>query len=168
MTEDTFRIVITIGVGLACLFVIVQAGIVFAIYRTARQLQEKVVGLVAKADPILDTTRRMVDDTRPKVNEITDRALEITTMAKSQVARLDEMITETSERARLQIDRIDNVIIDTVDKVSETTSVVQHTILRPVREVNGVVSGLRAALSTLARGNRASVNHATQDEEMFI
>ena len=35
-------------------------------------------------------------------------------------------------------------------------------------EVNGVVSGLRAAFSTLARGNRASVDHATQDEEMFI
>ena len=56
----------------------------------------------------------------------------------------------------------------TVERVQETTAAVQHTILKPVREVNGVVSGVRAAISVLARGNRASVDHATQDEEMFI
>ena len=60
------------------------------------------------------------------------------------------------------------MVADTVEKVQETTAAVQHTILKPVREVNGVVSGVRAAISVLARGNRASVDHATHDEEMFI
>ena len=168
MTEGTFRIVITVAVALSCLFAMVQAVIVFAIYRTALKMQERVATLSERTEPILDTTRRMLEETRPKVSEITDRCLEITTMAKVQVSRLDELITETSDRARLQIERIDNAIGDTVDKVAETTAVVQNTILRPVREVNGVVSGLRAAFSTLARGSRASVDHATQDEEMFI
>jgi hypothetical protein len=68
----------------------------------------------------------------------------------------------------VQIERIDIAVEDTMNRVQETTAAVQTTVLKPVRELNGVVSGLRAAISTLARGNRASVDHATQDEEMFI
>ena len=89
-------------------------------------------------------------------------------MARDQVARLDALVTETAERALLQIERVDILVSDTVERVQETTMAVQSTILKPVREINGVVSGVRAALSALAHRNRASVDHATQDEEMFI
>ena len=68
----------------------------------------------------------------------------------------------------LERERFDVMVSDTVERVQETTAAVQNTILKPVREVNGLVSGVRAALTALARGNRASVDHATQDEEMFI
>jgi hypothetical protein len=96
------------------------------------------------------------------------RAAEITTSARDQVARLDALMTETTDCVRVQIERIDMVVGDAVNRVQDTTAAVQSTILKPVREVNGVVSGFRAAFSALARGNRASVDHATQDEEMFI
>ena len=100
--------------------------------------------------------------------EVIVRAAEITTSARDQMARLDALVTETSDCVRIQIERIDMVVGDAVTRVQETTAAVQGTILKPVREVNGLISGVRAALSTLARGNRASVDHATQDEEMFI
>jgi hypothetical protein len=109
-----------------------------------------------------------VDDARPKIQEVFVRAAEITTLARDQMARLDALVTETSDSVRVQIERIDMVVGDAVERVQETTAAVQGTILKPVREVNGLISGVRAALSTLARGNRASVDHATQDEEMFI
>ena len=105
---------------------------------------------------------------RPKIRDMVEKASEMAASAREQVARLDALVTETTERARLQVERIDGLVGDTVDRVQETTAAVQTTILKPVREVNGVVSGLRAAISVLARGNRASVDHATQDEEMFI
>jgi len=38
-----------------------------------------------------------------------------------------------------------------------------------VREVNGLAAGISAAVSALVHGSRRpSVDHATQDEEMFI
>jgi hypothetical protein len=40
--------------------------------------------------------------------------------------------------------------------------------MRPLREVNGIAAGVRAALNALARGNRPTVDRATSDEEMFI
>lgn len=168
MSEDVFRWVITMGVGLSSLMTIVTAGAMLAVYRTSKRMEERAGPLFDKAGPILDTARQIVDDAKPKIHEMIAGATEITNTAREQIARLDALISETTERARVQIDRIDVVVGDTVNRVQETTAAVQSTILRPVREVNGVVSGLRAAISTLARGNRASVDHATQDEEMFI
>jgi len=168
MSEEAFRWVITVGVALSALMTMITTGAMFAVYRTSKRIEEKVTPLFDKAGPIVDKARTVVDEASPKIQDMLDKVSEMTTRARDQVERLDILITETADRARLQIDHIDAVVGDTVNRVQETTAAVQHTVLAPVREVNGVVSGLRAAISSFARGNRASVDHATQDEEMFI
>ena len=60
------------------------------------------------------------------------------------------------------------VLDDTMTRVQSTVSVVQRTLLRPIREVQGVVSGFRTAVQHLGRASRSTVDHATSDEEMFI
>ena len=45
---------------------------------------------------------------------------------------------------------------------------VKEAVKRPVREAGGVIAGIKAAVSTYAHGGRPSVDHVTQDEEMFI
>jgi hypothetical protein len=168
MSEDAFRWVVALGVSLCWVAALVMAWSVFNILRAVKRLEVKITPVVDKAGPILDSAKTLVDDARPKINDMIARADEIVVSARDQMARLESLVTEASDSARLQIERIDLAVGDTVNRVQETTAAVQSTILRPVREVNGVVSGLRAAISTLARGNRASVDHATQDEEMFI
>jgi ABC-type transporter Mla subunit MlaD len=168
MSDDVFRVIITIGVAASWVTTIVMAVAMLGIYRSSKRMEEKLELLSEKARPILDSARSLVDDARPKIQEIVARAAEITASARDQMARLEALVTETSDCVRVQIERIDVVVGDAVNRVQETTAAVQSTILKPVREVNGVISGVRAALSTLARGNRASVDHATQDEEMFI
>ena len=41
-------------------------------------------------------------------------------------------------------------------------------VLKPVREVNALTQGVRAAIASLLKGGRPSVAQATADEEMFI
>ena len=168
MSEDVFRWVIAAGIALSSVMTLITAVVVLGVYRTSKRMEERVGPVLEKAGPILDTARSIVDDARPKIEDIIDKAAEMTVLARDQVARLDALVTETAERARLQIDRVDILVTDTVDRVQETTMAVQSTILKPVREINGLVSGVRAAISALAQRNRASVDHATQDEEMFI
>jgi len=168
MSDNAFRVIITIGVAASWVTTLVMAVAMLWIYRSSRRLEEKLGLLVERVSPVLDSARSLVDDARPKIQEIIVRAAEISASARDQMTRLDALVTETSDCVRVQIERIDVVVGDAVNRVQETTAAVQSTILKPVREVNGVISGVRAALSTLARGNRASVDHATQDEEMFI
>ena len=168
MSENMFRWVIASGVALSSVMAVFAAGVMLALYRSTKRMEDRAKPVLEKALPILDAARSTLDEARPKIRAMIAQTLEITTMARDQAARIDALVNETTERARVQIDRIDVMVGDTVDRVQETTAAVQNTILKPVREVNGVVSGVRAAISVLARGNRASVDHATQDEEMFI
>ena len=52
MTEDIFRIVVTAAVALAALAFVVQAAIVFAIYRTARKTQQKTQAFMNEVAPV--------------------------------------------------------------------------------------------------------------------
>jgi hypothetical protein len=168
MAEDTFRIVVTVAVFLAALSMVGQAVFAYSTWKAVQALRQRAEGLMNKADPIIDTAGKIVHDAKPRIDYLTTQAVEVADLARVQVERYDELLKETADRARIQIERLDNVLSDTAVRVHETTSAVQSTILRPVREVNGVVSGVRAAISVLAKGNRASVERATQDEEMFI
>jgi hypothetical protein len=40
--------------------------------------------------------------------------------------------------------------------------------MKPVKELNGLAAGIRAAFAHLTRSGRPSVAQATSDEEMFI
>ena len=151
MSEGAFRWIIALGVSLCCVMSIASAYAMLAVLRIAKRVEGKVGPVVDKAGPVLDSAKALVDDVRPKIHDMVVRADEITVSARDQVARLDILVTEVSESARLQMERIDIVVSDTVNRVQETTSAVQATILRPVREINGVVSGLRAGLSALGQ-----------------
>jgi hypothetical protein len=52
--------------------------------------------------------------------------------------------------------------------VQSATDATKEVLMKPVRELDGIFSGIRAALSVYARPGKSSVDHATQDEEMFI
>jgi hypothetical protein len=57
-----------------------------------------------------------------------------------------------------------------MDRVEETTEIVQHSVISPVRHIAGIVSGLTVGLQTLLRrrGHHPSQESMPQDEELFI
>jgi hypothetical protein len=197
MPEDLFRIVITAAVALACIAFLVQAGVAIALYRVANQMQKKVFPLVdqlqtATADavpvlqkvgpvidrvaPAMDATnrvleaaQRLIDETRPRLNDIASEAVAISRSSRQQVERIGELLGDAGEKARVRLDQIDRSVDHTVEHLEQAGEAMRRAVLRPVREVNGLAAGISAAVSALVHGTRRpSVDHATQDEEMFI
>ncbi|MBZ5576300.1 MAG: hypothetical protein LAP40_07070 [Acidobacteriia bacterium] len=197
MTEDLFRIVITTAVALACFAFLVQAGVAIALYRVASRIQKKIFPLVdqlqtvsADAVPVLekfgpmidrvtpamDATNRvlaaaekLINETRPRVAEIATEAVAISKSSRQQVERIGELLGDAGEKARVRLDQIDRSVDQTVEHLEQAGDAMKRAVLRPVREVNGVAAGISAAVSALVHGTRRpSVDHATQDEEMFI
>jgi hypothetical protein len=69
----------------------------------------------------------------------------------------------------MQLERAQVMVDDTMSRVHETVSMVHGGVVKPLREINGLVSGVRAGFSALARKPRnPNVESVTQDEEMFI
>ena len=175
MQEDTFRWVITGAVAIATLCIFLMAAVSFALYRVVTQLKVKVDGVLAKAEPIVDTVRKVAEDSAPKVSEISTQAVaivanakEISDVAKEQAHRWAEVGRDVADRAKAQIARVDTAVDETVSQAHMVSSGVKEAVMKPVREATGVVAGIKAAVHTIASGRRPTVDHITQDEEMFI
>lgn len=54
-----------------------------------------------------------------------------------------------------------------MDRVEETTDIVHHTVISPVRQIAAVVQGFTAGLGTLM-GRRARNHSGQPQDEMFI
>ena len=197
MTEDTFRIVVALGVALACIAFVLHAVATFALYRVARKMQQKVGPLADEAEPVigrlgpmidkiglaaekmapvadrfesvLATTNRIMEETRPRISEISGEAVEMVRSGRQQVERIGELLHDAGDRARTRLEQIDQAVDSTVEQVGQVGDAMKRAVLRPVREANGLAAGISAAVATLVHHSRKpSVDQATQDEEMFI
>ncbi len=168
MSEDVFRWVITAGVFLAVVAFVVQTVVILAMYRVTKATQDKIMPIVEAVTPIAGTVRRFADENAPKFSQMTTDMAAVLRSLQEQVNRLGEVVKEISDRARAQVARIDGAVDQTVEQVQQASDVVKQAILGPVKQVDGIMHGIRAAISVVAHSRRESVDHATQDEEMFI
>lgn len=168
MDQQTLLVVMTVFVGLAAIAMIAQAVMLVGIYRSSKGMQAKVVELLPRVESLVETTRTGVEQSRKQILEITATANAILESARTQLAKVEEVVTDATGRAKVQMDRVEMVIDDTMSRAQETVAAVHGGIMWPIRELNGIASGVRAALDALVRGNRSNVAQATSDEEMFI
>lgn len=168
MDEHTLLILLTIFVAVAALAMLIQAGTLLGLFFVARKLQEKVTPLIPQVEGILGVTRRTIERVEKHIEKIGTTSGAILDTTKLQLARVDELLGDATTRAKVQMERAEMVLDDTMTRVQQTVSVVQSGVLRPVREVHGLLAGIRGALAHLSRGRRPTVDHVTSDEEMFI
>jgi len=167
--------VITIFVVVAAVAIVVQMGILFALYKALRQSSDRMESLAnrleQKATPVLATAAAILDDARPKLAELTTNLAESSAIVRAQVQQVGEATAEIVERARMNAARLDDFIANAAHKVEATSDLLQN-VLSPMRRVRAMVSALSAGLSFLKakRSRRASGGGAEQveDEEMFI
>ncbi len=175
MPEETFRWVITGAVAIATLCIVIMAVVAIVMYRVVAKMQAKAESMIARVEPIVDTVKKLADENAPKVSgiatrarEVADNAKDISDVARDQAHRWAEVGRDVADRTKAQVAGVDAAVDDTVDQVHHAGANVKEVVMKPVREASGVLAGLRAAVSTYAQGKRPTVNHITQDEEMFI
>ena len=175
MSEETFRWVIAGGVAIATLFIVVMGVVSALLYRVVSRVQQRVDDVTTRIEPIIDTVRRIANDSAPKISavatnvvDISANAKDISYVAKDQVHRFAEVGRDFADRAKAQIARVDAVVDDTVEQVHHAGDNVKAAVLKPVREASAVMAGVKAAVSSLKDGRRPTIDHIVQDEEMFI
>jgi hypothetical protein len=158
----------TIFVAVSAAALVIQAGLLYGIYKSTKTLQAQVMSIMPEAKSILAKAQATIDDSRKNISEITAKANEMMDLGKAQLVKLDQVMTDASSRAKVQIERAEMVVDDTVSRVHHTVTAVHAGILKPVREIQGIASGVRAAVDHFLRGGRPSVAQATHQDEMFI
>jgi ElaB/YqjD/DUF883 family membrane-anchored ribosome-binding protein len=168
MSEISLLYVMAAFVIISAIALCIQAGMLAGIYKTTKQLQESINPLIPKVESLVARADSTVEQSGKQITEITTRANDILDSTKRQLAIVEDVMGDAAARAKIQLERVDLVIDDTLSRAHETVAVLHDGIMRPLREVNGIAAGVRAALGSLSRGNRPTVDRATSDEEMFI
>jgi len=168
MESQTLLTLLTVFVGLATVAMLIQAATLLGLFLVARELKNKVTTFTAPALNIMDVSKRTLEKVEGHVDKIGASSNAILDVTKLQLVKVDELISDASTRAKVQMERAEMVLDDTMTRVTNTVSFMQSGVVRPVREVQGIFAGIRSALAHLGRSGRATVDHATSDEEMFI
>ncbi len=166
--DQRFLLILSVFTGVAALALLVQMFLFLGLYRSIKAIQERTTALADRLEPLIESTRRMVEETRQQGREILTRAQAIAETTRVQVIRLDELLAEVSAHTRSHLERLDRIAQSTAERVEETVASVQRTVLAPVREINALAAAVRAVVQHLGRRRMPAVERATQDENLFI
>lgn len=167
--------VLSAFVIVACLAILIQAGILFGMFlafrKTSTRLETIAKNVEDRALPLLDSAKEILDDSGPRLKEISGNLAEITSRMRGQAERMDSTFADLIDRTHLQVIRVDELVSRTLDKVEETSEMVQSTVTTPVKQLSAIMQGLSVGIGTfLQRRRKAAIDAATavEDEELFI
>jgi len=167
----------SIFVALTGIAVLLQAGVLLAIYlamrKSTQHLEELAGDVKTKVMPTLTQAQEMINDLRPKIETIVENLRDGTTVLRSEVQRVDAVVNDVIDRARLQVIRADELLGRTMDRVEHTSEIVHRTVVSPVKQISGLVQGITVGLEFLFSGrNRRNgggrERRPVPQDEMFI
>jgi methyl-accepting chemotaxis protein len=169
--------VVAVFVIVAAVAIVVQMGILLALYMAMRQTASRMEGIAGRleqqAGPLLSTASSILDDAKPKIAEITANLAESTATVRAHVAHVTEASGEIVERARNHAIRMDDFVGSAMGKIESASEILEHRVLTPVRRVQGIIAAVNAGLDILKFSKsprKRQPRHGVQeeDEEMFI
>ena len=110
---------------------------------------EIVEELRLKVMPILDSSHGFIQDTAPKVKIITENFVETSHVIRAKAQEFDMTASDLNSKTRAQVARVDGMVTSVLNTTADISETVQRGIKVPLREVSGLVNGLKAGLDVL-------------------
>ncbi len=162
---QTVTLIFTIVTGIG---VLLQAGILFGMFLAVRETQKKLHGLTDRLEehvlPMVSTTRGMVEDLSPKLKIITGNLVDASGTMRAQAENVSHVVSDMSTRTRKQTARVDTMITGTLNSIGNASATLEKSIAAPLRQVNGVLAGLRAGIESLSASRTADVRRRSTTE----
>jgi hypothetical protein len=88
---------------------------------------------------------------------------------RAQAAEVEIALGDILEKVDKQSSRIDTMFSGTLDAVDKASSFVTQTVGKPVRQLSGLVAGVKAAVESLRTNGHPMRNHGDPDDkDMFV
>jgi len=165
-------------VALTGIAVLLQAGVLLAMYiamrKSSQRMEELAADVKTKVMPTVVEAQSMITTLRPKIEIMVENFSETSTTLRSEVQRVDATVNDAIDRARLQIIRADELLSRTLDRVEQTSDMVHNTVISPVKQLSGLVQGITVALEFLfssrnrRNGGSREERRPVPQDEMFI
>ena len=150
-TVNTKWLMIFVGMVAVAMLVQAIAIVVMAVgaAKASKRGLEIAEEVKAKLMPVLHSSHGMIQDASPKVKIITENLVETSHTVRRKAAEFDVTATDLNLKTRAQAARVDGMVTSVLNTTSDVSETLQRAVKVPVREVAGLVSGLKAGLDVL-------------------
>ena len=171
LDPQTLQLIVISVVALALLFQVALLTAIFLGMRKAiRTVNEDLDEVCNKVMPIIENTRVLVARVSPKIEATAVDVAALAHTLRVQTNELQSTTTEIMERARRQASRVDHMTTSVLDAADRTGNYVADTVAKPIRQLSGILAGVKAALETLrsAGPTPPRTNRRPGDPDMFV
>lgn len=168
MTSDSAFVLMAVAVAISSIALLALAVAAAGVYRSVRRIEREVLPLVPKTARNLELGEKTLTTALSQIEQLSAKAHVFLDASQREIEVFSKTRGEFTDRLRIQAERLDLVMEDSLGRLQEVVNVVHGSVMKPVREVSGILAGVKTAFQTFVRGRRPSVDRATHDEEMFI
>jgi hypothetical protein len=168
--DNTTQTLLVVFVAVAAISILMQAGFTVAIFIGARKAQKKLMELAddvrLHALPVIISSREVVQDLSPKLKAITENLTVTTATLRSKADQIGVVVSDVTNRAQAQASRVDGMVKVTLDGLTSAVQAIEHGVAVPVRQVNGLINGLRAGVDVLRK--KTPGNPLEPEDDLFV
>ena len=135
--------------------------------RLSDEMESRVLPLLQDGRKLMADTQLLLETTRPKLEQILENLSAVSTTARTESERLQTTVTAFFDKARLQAIRADELLTRTIDRVEATGSKLEHTLLSPIKQVNGILQAIGVGVETFF-GKASRPRNGRPRDEMFV
>jgi hypothetical protein len=161
---------LVVFIAIAAVSILMQAGFTVGMFIAARKAQKKVMGLVDDLRlhglPAIISSRELIQDLSPKLKTITENLTAISTTLRTETEKVGGLVGNVTDRAQVQAVRVDGMVKGTLDHLTSAVQAIEHGIAVPVRQVNGILNGLRAGVDVLRKKDHS--DHLEPEDDLFV
>ncbi len=170
MQSDTSSTLFTIFTAATALGVLLQAGILLGMALGLLKMKKKIEGLLDEASvhllPAIAASRKLVDELTPKIKVVSDNLVATTNVLRQEAEHIRVAVDDVVDKTRGQASRVDEMVTGTLNGVVHATTAIQDGISIPLRQIHGVLNGIRVGFDVLRK--KSGTNHVREDEDLFV
>jgi methyl-accepting chemotaxis protein len=148
-----FLLIIAVALAVQAAGIMLAASFASKLFLRVDRIANEVQG---RALPLIDKTHTLIEELTPKIQATTTNVEQISYTIREKVDELGATVTQLNEtvqginlRTRAQVSRVDGIVTDALVATEEISATVQQGIRGPIRQISGVIAGLRAGIDTL-------------------
>jgi hypothetical protein len=172
MDNNTLQTLLVVFIAITAISFLIQAGVVVGMAIGARKAQKKLMALAEDirlhAMPVIMSSQEMVQDLKPRITKIVSDVESISATARDRGEQISTLVGDVTNRAQHQATRVDGMVKGTLDGLTNAVQAIEHGVAVPVRQVNGLLNGLRAGMEVLRSKTPAEQAVRESEADLFV
>ena len=150
-----FLLVIAVALVAQAVGVLMAAAFALKMFR---KIEAMTNSFDRKTTPIIENMTALAAELTPKVRAITTNVEEISYTVREKcdevsatLSEINRTVADLNIKTRVHVNHVDGLVTEALVTTEEVSRTVQESIKKPVRQIAGIIAGLRAGIETLAQ-----------------